>query len=54
MQVYLILNGDTVGSLFLQIIPRRGDVVEMKNGMSKIVSGVIWKLDDLTVKLLLA
>jgi hypothetical protein len=53
MQVYLILNGDTVGSMFLQVIPRLGETVEF-NGMTKVIAGVIWKLNELTVKLLLA
>lgn len=52
MQVYLILHGDTVGSLFLNAIPRVGESVEFK-GMSKVVSAVIWKVEESTVKLIL-
>jgi len=52
MQVYLILNGNTVGSLFLNDIPRVGESVEFK-GMAKTVAAVIWKIEESTVKLIL-
>jgi len=52
MQVYLILHGDTVGSLFLKDIPRVGESVEFK-GMAKVVAQVIWKVEESTVKLIL-